>query len=66
MLRGEYIPVDGGTLGTLSAGFTEDANRTFGGASLYYGQDGTPVTIAVAGQVHYNEDAVVEQTGVVA
>ncbi len=64
--RGEYIPIDGGTLGTLSAGFTEDANRTFGGASLYYDENGNPVTVAVSGQVHYNDDAVVAQTGVIA
>ena len=66
ILRGEYMPTNGGTLGTLSVGYTDDANRTFGGATMFYDAEGNPVTQAVAGQVHFNDDAVVSQTGVIA
>lgn len=64
--RGLYMPVDGGTLGAMALGYTDDARRGFGGATFFFDSTGQPVVQAIDGQVHVNDNAALEQDGVIA
>ncbi|MBX3690422.1 hypothetical protein [Dokdonella sp.] len=66
IIKGEYIPINGGTLGSLGLTYTDDANHTFGVSTFYYDAAGTPQTDATGGVITINDDATLRATGVIA
>lgn len=66
IIKGEYIPINGGTLGSLGLTYTDDANRTFGVSTFYYDAAGNPQTDATGGVITINDDATLRATGVIA
>lgn len=66
IIKGEYIPINGGTLGSLGLTYTDDANRTFGVSTFYYDAAGNPQTDATGGVITINDDDTLRRTGVIA
>ena len=66
ILKGEYIPANGGTLGGLGLTFTETTPHVFGVSTFYYDVAGNPVTDATGGIVEYVDDVTTQTTGIVA
>lgn len=66
VIKGEYMPTDGGTLGTLGLTYTDDARHTFGVTTSYFDTAGHAVTDATSGVITLNDDDAVRRTGVIA